>query len=352
MAKRQAARSAPARLADVAREAGVGTTTVSRVLNGAHYVHPETLARIQEVIARLDYRPSHAARALKGERSHTLGLIVPSLRDSFFAELAHDVQNLAKAQGYVVLILASADEADRQIEELEILRSHRVDGAILVPPRIQTKKFLNAVMDLQVPTVALDRPLLRRSAFVACDNYEASFAATEHLIQHGNRKILFAGGDPALYTIKERERGYRDAMAKAGLAIDIVSSHIEPSMRRELRAHLRRGPRHRPDAIFASLNVATHAAISEVRSVQLSIPRDVALLGFDDFLNSELLSPAVTVIRQPMSAFGEAALRLLLKQISSGSLSTQQEILECEFIARASCGCTGATVASGAPVVA
>lgn len=326
-------------LADVAREAGVGTTTVSRVLNGAHYVHAETLQRIQEAIKRLGYRPSHAARSLKGERSHTLGLIVPSLQDNFFAELAHTIQNSARAHKYVVLILASGDDAERQIEELEILRSHRVDGALLVPPRVQTRKFLSAVADLRVPTVSIDRPLERRSAVVVCNNYAASFAATEHLLQHGRRRILFAGGDPALYTIKERERGYREAVQNAGLPAEVVNSSIEPSIRAELRARLSRGKRNRPDAIFGSLNVATQAAFSELCSLGLSAPGDVALLGYDDFPSSELLAPPVSVIRQPVAELGSAALQLLLEQIAAGHRSTGELVLDAEFIPRASCGC-------------
>lgn len=342
MAKQSAPKPSRAKsvtLVDVAREAGVGTTTVSRVLNGAHYVHADTLARIQAAMRRLGYAPVHAARALKSGRNHTLGLIVPSLRDPFFASLAHDIQQEAKAFGYVVLVFSSADDATRQLEEIDILRSHRVDGAILVPPRTHNRVFLEAVRRLNIPLVAIDRPLSKAFPFVGCDNFEAALCATEHLVSHGRKRILFAGGDPALYTIRERERGYRQALAGAGLEALVVSSAAEPSVAGQLDELLAKPARQRPDAIFGSLNVATLAAVAALERRKLSIPGDVAVLGFDDFSAAELLRPPVSVIQQPILHIGRSAVALLLRHLDGEAADGRPCILPSTLLRRGSCGC-------------
>jgi LacI family transcriptional regulator len=146
-------------LVDVAREAGVGTTTVSRVINGGHYVEAKTLARVRAVMARLGYQPNQAARALKGERTNTLGLIIPSLKDVFFASVADIAQKMARKNNYVLILLVSDDDADQEITELDVFQSHRVDGLLIVPPRKQTRNFLASVKKLSMPLVAIDRPL-------------------------------------------------------------------------------------------------------------------------------------------------------------------------------------------------
>jgi LacI family transcriptional regulator len=180
------------------------------------------MARVQAVMKNLGYLPNHAARALKGERTRTLGLIVPSLKDEFFANLAHTAQSLARQKEYVLIVLVSADDAAQETSEISVFQSHRVDGLILVPPRIQTSAFVRAVKSLGVPVVAIDRPLQSRNSSVTCDNYEASYAATEHLIEHGRRRILCFGGDPDLFTIQERQRGYKDATARASLSTELL----------------------------------------------------------------------------------------------------------------------------------
>jgi LacI family transcriptional regulator len=326
-------------LVDVAREAGVGTTTVSRIINGGHYVDAGTMARVQAVMKRLEYQPNHAARALKGERSHTIGLIVPSLRDEFFANLADTVQMLARSKDYVLIVLASADDAAQETKEIAVFQSHRIDGLIVVPPRVQTQAFLAAVQGLQVPVVAIDRPLLSRNSSVTCDNFEAAVAATQHLVNHGRRRILCLGGDPDLYTIQERQRGYKLTVESAGLKTELIASADVEQIRRTLVASLKRSPQRRPDAIFCLLNAASIMAYENLPHLGLSMPEDIALVGFDDFPLSATLRPAVSVIRQPLSEIGRAATRLIFEQIESGVRSPHHLTLGTEFVPRKSCGC-------------
>ncbi len=326
-------------LVDVAREAGVGTTTVSRIINGGHYVEAGTMARVQAVMKRLDYQPSHAARAMKSERTRTLGLIVPSLRDEFFANLADTVQTLARQKDHVLIVLASADDAVQEIREIAVFERHRVDGIIVVPPRKQTRNFIAAVESLRVPVVAIDRPLLCRNSSVTCDNYQAALAATQHLIDHGRRHILCLAGNQELYTIQQRQRGYYDAIRKAGLQPDLLALDTTESLGSMLKERLSTSAQPRPDAVFALLNVAAIAAYEEILGSGLSIPQDIALVGFDDFPLSSILCPAISVVRQPTADIGRAATRLIFEQIETGVTTPHHMTLEARFIPRQSCGC-------------
>lgn len=340
--ERQSPASAKRRptLVDVAKDAGVGTSTVSRILNGGHYVEASTLARVTAVMHRLGYRPNQAARALKGEHSHTIGLIVPSLRDEFFAELAHTVQLLAREQDYVAIVLVSADDAQQAITELAVFESFRTDGVILVPPRVQSEAFTRAVNRLGVPVVSVDRPLEVKASSVTCDNFDASRSVTEHLLQHGCRRILCLGGDPDLYTIQERQRGYASAVTAAGLRTEILAAPDIKTLDEPFRTILRRPVNRRPDAIFALLNVASIFAYKALVGSAISIPEEIALVGFDDFPLSSTLTPPVTVVCQPIAEIGRTAVRLLFEEISTGSAPSSKVMIETEVLWRASCGCT------------
>jgi len=325
-------------LADVARMAGVGTTTVSRVINGGHYVDAATMSKVRSVMERLGYQPSQAARALKGEKTHSIGLIVPTLRDPFFANLASAVQRITREKNDVLIVLASEDDSLQEIIELDRFRSYRVDGMLIVPPRVQTQGFLNAVKSLAIPTIALDRPLETRCSSVTCDNFDASKNAVEHLLAHGRRRILCLGGDPLLYTIKERIRGYEEAMANAGLKPRVLTGADARLLLSALKEQFA-DSRERPDAIFAVHGDASVSAYEFLIDSSYKVPQDVALIGFDEFPLAGTLRPTLSVIRQPIDELGVTAARVLFEQIEGEPGAPRQIIIATELIPRMSCGC-------------
>jgi len=339
------ARAKRSTLVDVAREAGVGTTTVSRVINGGHYVEAKTLARVRAVMTRLGYQPNQAARALKGERTNTLGLIIPSLKDVFFASVADIAQKMTRKNNYVLILLVSDDDADQEITELDVFQSHRVDGLLIVPPRKQTRNFLASVKKLSIPLVAIDRPLLDPGASsVVANNYEAARAATQHLIEHGRKNILCVGGDPELYTIKERLRGYEEVMRANGLTPrSIMHINSTENAKSNLLPVLseRKG---KVDAVFALYNIATVMTYETVLDMGRQIPDDVALLGFDDFDLSSKLRPTISVVRQPVDELGAAAIQLLLNRLSGGTEATFHLQIGTTLVLRESCGCPKASL--------
>jgi len=327
-------------LRDVARLAGVGTTTVSRVINGGHYVDPVTMSKVQSVIQRLGYQPSHAARALKGERTYSIGMIIPTLVDPFFANLASVIQKIAKQKNYILIVLASEDDALQECADIDRFRSYRVDGMLVVPPRVQTQRFLSAIKSLAIPTVAMDRPLEARCSSVVCDNFEAAKGAVQHLLAHGRRRILCLGGDPDLYTIQERVRGYEAAIAEARLKSYVLTGTDPLQLKAELKKRLASAnANERMDAIFAVHGDASITAYEFLIDSSRKIPGEVALIGFDEFPLAGTLRPTLSVIRQPINELGTAAARILFDQIEGDQRTSCKLTVATEFVPRMSCGC-------------
>src|SRR6202041_3823653 len=145
-------------LSQVARKAGVGTTTVSRVINGGDRVSPKTLARVRRVIDALGYMPNQAARVLKGDRTKTIGLIVPSIADPFFSSCAEAAQAVARANDSLLIVTVTANDPRNELENLNVLIRHRVDGLIIVPADSQNHALRDLLDRVAMPVVAIDRP--------------------------------------------------------------------------------------------------------------------------------------------------------------------------------------------------
>lgn len=331
-------------LADVARLAGVGKATVSRAINGARKVDPETLKRINTVIRDLGYRPSQAARSLKGEGTKAIGLVIPRIADPFFAGCAEAAQVIARSRRYLLIVAATNYDPQTEIDQIESLIRHRVEGIILAPSLSDSKTLSSIIDELNIPVVTLNHPLHRSGVqSVLCDNRGGARLATEHLIGHGYRRILCLGGDSRLYSVIERQKGYRDAVESAGLKPIIEGSPndygaVEAVLHRLL--HENNGI----DAIFAVRNLITIYAFQALQSMNVEIPKKIALVGFDDFELACTLRPAVTVVQQPIEALGSEAAGLLFKHLEDARAHRPRDTrklpkMPATLIVRNSCGC-------------
>jgi LacI family transcriptional regulator len=330
-----------ATLRDVAKAAGVGTTTVSRVINGGDRVAPGMLTRIEAVMRELDYQPDQAARSLKlgNGRTCTIGFIVPSITDPFFAQLAGVAQSIARRNDYVLILLTSQDNPAQELQDLKLFHRHRVDGLLVVPPRVQSKALTKDLLQLSVPTIAMDRPLADPSfSSVLCDNYDAGARATRHLIEHGRNRILCLGGDPELHTVRERAKGYSDAMKAAGLQSMVeMSVYDYSSAERAITAHLTKSKG--INAILTLYNLATIEAYEVLQDRGISIPGRIALLGFDDFTLASTLRPSISVVRQPVEEMGRTATQLLFEQMNGANTPSRRIEIASTLVLRESCGC-------------
>jgi len=322
-------------LIDVARKAGVGVGTVSRVINGGHNVSARTLAAVTAAIQELDYFPSHAARSLKGAQTKTIGLIVPSVADPFFSSAAAAIQQVASAHGCLVLLAASGNDPVKEREELTSLIQRRIDGLILAPSH---DPDIDLIERAGFSTVCFDRPIKDSTiATVVGDNYGGARAATEHLIEQGYKRILCMSQDPKLFSSQKRVRAHRDAIRKAGLPY-LAEREIQDYAFAEavLLAHL--GGAEPIDAIFSTKNSTTVYVYQILRKLGYRIPESVALVGYDDFELADSLEPPISVVRQPIVQIGTHAAETLFQQMETGSQTHEMEILDVELVIRASSG--------------
>jgi LacI family transcriptional regulator len=339
--------SRPTTLADVASAAGVGIATASRVVNGGTNVSPRTLKRVQTAIRQLGYLPNHAARILKGSRTKIVGLLVPSVADSFFASCTEAAGEIARLHDSLLIVAVSNNDPDTEMGNLAALMRHRPDGLLIVPSDCAAKHLISFIRSSAVPIVTFDRPILGCGcASVLTDNFEAARTATVHLLEHGYKRILCLGGEPNLFTIRERLRGYRQAIEEAGLPllVDTTLSGDVKSAVSALSRHL--AGRRPPDAIFTLKNSATIASFQALQRLKVSIPSDVALLGFDDFELASTLRPAISVVQQPLENVGRKAAELLFAQLDrtpvslpSTKLSLEPIVFANRLVLRRSCGC-------------
>ena len=302
-----------ATLHDVALSAGVSKTTVSRYLNKSIELPAGTIARIDAAIAKLDYRPNLMARHLSTGRTEAIGLVVPEIREPFFAELASAVEDEADRHGYTIFISSTRSDRGREIASLNRLRDHHVDGLIMLTNTpddgslaAEIGKRRNVVLlDEDIPGVKVPR--------VFVENSEGAQRATQYLIARGHRAIAFLGGPLGLFTSEERFAGYAAVMREAGLSLEEQHLH-RGSFSADLAEQAvmaMAAARRPPTAIFASSDYLAIGAMRGLRRAGLVVPRDMSLVSFDDTPLSAMLTPALTAIQQPIEALGRHGFQAL-----------------------------------------
>jgi LacI family transcriptional regulator len=327
-------------MSDVARLAGVGTMTVSRVLNGSANVSEEATKRVHTAIEQLNYRPNELARALRGQRSRSIGLILPYLYDPFFAMCAHAVTTVAKQHDYSVIMTTSNEDPDTEYAQAAQMLQRHAEGLVVIPAG-QGQTRLNRMLLGKTPLVAFDRPL-GDPGFdtVLVQNQSGTKRMVQHLIEHGHTAIAFLGLSRGLFTINARYQGYRRAMLEAGLELDanFQCGTLESALQ-AVQARLR--SKKPPTAYFTSNTLATRYVFEALLQLGVHIPEDVALAGFDDFELAELTSPPLTVVRQPAQEMGRVAASQLFERLERGEMpqTGNRIVLPVELVLRRSCGC-------------
>ena len=334
-------------LTEVARKAGVGTTTVSRVINGGERVSPKTLARVLRVIETLGYTPNEAARTLKGHRTKTIGLVIPSIADPFFSSCAEAAQAVARANDSLLIVTTTQNDPSTEIESVTVLIRHRTDGLLIAPGNSHGSALRDLLTRTAIPVVTIDRPIYESSIdSVVAGNYKGARIGTDHLIEHGYKRIACLTGESNLYTISERIQGYRDAVEGAGLTPILDTSVMDyKSAENAIKRLL--ADANPPDAIFTLKNSTTIYTFEVLQNLNITVPDQVALLGFDDFELASTVRPSISVVEQPVEDMARIAAELLFRQFLGGKGASQgrskvSEVvkLETRLIKRSSCGCT------------
>ena len=327
-------------MADVAKLAGVGKMTVSRLLSGSANVSKETADRVHSAIQTLNYQPNELARSLRSEHSKTIALILPYLYDPFFATCAHAVSTVASEHGYSVLITTSDEKTDVEQKQASLMLRRRIDGLIIIPAP-HGDGYLQGDAFSRVHVVTLDRPAEdSRFDSVVVNNRGGAREGVAHLIEHGHRRIAFLGLNKTLYTMQARYAGYKEAMVQAGLEPE---GYFECTSEEDTvtTLHSLLTDSSPPGALFAANNLTMRRLLHATNVLKVDIPGQIALAGFDDFDIADVLQPALTVVRQPVYQVGEMAANLLFQRISSDEYPSEGNhvVLPVELVIRRSCGC-------------
>jgi len=315
---------------DVARASGFSSTTVSIVLNDAplaRYIPATTKSRIQKAAKKLGYRPNLFARSLRSQRSHAVGLMVFDMTDPYCTLILRGIENSLYQSSYVPILTDAHNERGRFERYLEMLLDRRVEGLIVLANWLFLD--INVLADLEknsIPTVMIGRELQTQSiSSVIVDNEAGAYAAIEHLYALGHRKIAFIRGPKTLADSAPRWKGIRAFAQSKGLELDsklivdlpesgdpMSGFDAGQNLTRELLKHRRSFT-----ALMAFDDLTAFGAIRALSKAGINVPGQCAVIGFDDVAPSNLFTPSLTTIRQPMQAMGEAAANILLENISA-----------------------------------
>ncbi|WLR53354.1 LacI family DNA-binding transcriptional regulator [Bacillus tianshenii] len=313
-----------ATIRDVAKQAGVSVATVSRVLNNNGYVNAKTREKVMKTIDELEYRPNAVARSLYKKKSKMIGVIVPDITNPFFPELARAIEDVTNKADYTFILCNSDEDVEKEKQYIEVLRQKYVDGFIIVTSTLKTEH----IKGLDVPIVALDRPISPNMPTVTVNNYDGAREAVQHLKRIGCEKIAHIRGPHNVINADERCRGYVDEVQDepwfySGLIAE-GNYHLKDTM--ELaKSLLQREPD--IDGIFAGNDVMATAVLKAAEELGKRVPQDLNVIGFDGISLCEVTSPSLTTMEQPIYEIGSKAANMLLNLIEERELDQDK----CEF---------------------
>ena len=320
------ARNGRTTIAEVAALAGVSRTTVSHVLSGNRPVAATTRERVERTIDELGFRPNGLARSLRTQRSDTIALVIPDITNPFYPVLARGLDD-AMSGRYRTYICNTDAVRVHELEFIADVADRHVDGMVIVPFQLDAAD-LNHVLDLGMPVVCLggrvDDP---RVDVVLTDDEHGAFEATRHLISRGHGRVGMIRG--ARGTDLQRYNGYRRALAASGIPVESALT-AEGAWTRSGGAHamatLLALPEP-PTAVFSANDLMAIGAMDAAREAMLSIPGDLALVGYDDIEAAALVNPPLTTIINPAYDAGRVAGRLLAERISGGYSGERREVV-------------------------
>jgi LacI family transcriptional regulator len=326
--------SGPTRLLDVANAAGVSLRTASRVLNDDPRVAPVTRQRVQAAMLDLRFEPDAMARSLRAGTDTTIGFVVESISDPFFAEVIDAVELEMSRHGRSVLVTSTRRDPAWERDVIARMVQRRVAGLLLCPTGDDHARLDPRVP--RVPVVLVDRPAPGLSAdLVEIDDHRAAFGAVAHLIAHGHRRIAYIGDTPAIPTSGARLRGYRDALARYQVEADenLVNTACPTSRAAADAVSALLGGSRPPTAI---LSATTRASLGVVPALHSAGRTDIGLVSFGDFPMADSLRPAVTVVDHPGHEVGRVAAARLLARLGQPDLPVERIQVPARLIERGS----------------
>ncbi|MGY1784325.1 LacI family DNA-binding transcriptional regulator [Geodermatophilus sp. SYSU D00698] len=319
----------------VAAEAGVSISTVSKVINGRYGVSAETVDHVARVIDRLGYEASLVARSLRNRRTNVIGLLVMDF-EPFSTEVLKGVADAVHGSGYELIAYSAGGHVEAHTgwerRSLSRLMATLVDGAVLVTPTVTD-------VPADGPVVAVDPQAgPSRLPSVTADNLQGARVGVEHLLACGHTRIGMITGRSDLLSAQQREQGYRDALGAAGLPVDetlVRSGGFDPELARDAARELLTRPEP-PTAVFAANDLSALATLEVATELGLDVPRQLSVVGFDNIPESALADPPLTTVQQPIRRMGQEAAEMLLALMSGKELPERHRTLTTSLLLRAS----------------
>ena len=317
---------------DVAREADVSVSTVSKIINNTKRFSNEVELRVKSAVERLEFKPNPHARSVSTGRTHAIGVVILDIANPYYAAVVKGISREADAAHHTVL-LADADERPNRERSLIQTLAQRVDGLVLAGSRLSDEDI--GALAAHKPIVTIGRIPGQSVLSVVSDEYDIAFQLTRHLLTSGCKRIAFLAGPP-FWVNSERQRGYLDALEEAGLPAMICpldSPSIEGGA--SLAGVLLMGA-NRPDGILAYNDLAAMGLMSVARDLNVRIPEDVAVAGIGDIPFAALVSPPLTTAAVPSLELGRAAAALLIARLEGQPITPSTLVLRSKLAIRQS----------------
>lgn len=326
-------------LKDLAQELGVSIATVSRALRSSPEIGQDMQAKVKELAKRLNYRPNPFAQSLRKEAPRVIGVVVPNLVTHYYAAVLDGIEDEARKEGYSVISANTHEDTEAEIRAIDNFISLHVEGIIACLSQNTTDySHFEEIANMGIPLVFFGRTCLSdRFSSVTANGDEAAYQATQHLIDTGSRRIAFIGGPNHLDMVKRRKHGYLEALRENRIPIDrtlVACEKIDYQWALDTTTRLLNLPvGERPDAILAFNDIITFAAFTAIKQQGLSIPEDVALIGFTDDVHAQYVTPRMSAIEDQSHQMGKTACQLLLKSIS-GDTKIYRKIVPQKLVIR------------------
>ncbi|MGR5063426.1 substrate-binding domain-containing protein [Photobacterium sp. DNB22_13_2] len=309
-----------ATIKDVAKHAGVSTSTVSHVLNKTRFVSEDISVRVMAAVKELNYAPSALARSLKVNHTRTFGMLVTTSTNPFFGEVVKGVERRCYEQGYNLILCNTEGDLARMRDSLDILLQKRVDGLLLMCSEVDGQAFDLFSRHQPVPTVVMDwGPIDFPSDKIQDNSHHGGYLATKHLIEQGHTQIGCLTGPLDKLTAQQRLSGYVQAMEEAGLDVNkqwIASGNFEcEGGEIAFNDVLSRGPL--PTALFVCNDMMAMGVINTASKQGIRVPEDLSIVGYDDIKLAKYITPSLTTIHQPKHRLGQQAVDVLLEKIQN-----------------------------------
>lgn len=303
---------------DIAKMTGLGLATISKYLNGGN-VRAENKILIDNAIKELDYTVNHFARSLKSKKSMTIGVVIPELSNIFITTIITVIEDALRNKGYSVIICDCHSNEELEKEAVKFLISKNVDGIINMPYTV-TGEHLVCATEKEIPVVVIDRYIERfgdKLDFVLIDNQEASYNATKYILEKGHKNVAILLGSEKIYTTGERLSGYDKAMKEYGIIPEkeniFHSDYTVQGGYENMREIIKKKS---ATAVFVTNYEMTLGAIIAINEMDVKIPGDISIIGFDNLQLSQVVHPKLTIVTQPLEDIGNEVSALLLKRLN------------------------------------